>query len=362
MFTSDCTALKLTSASGRPYWFRTCDIGGDIWADGAHVVSFPAGAEVTLARRETPLKVKHALVGMTDNSLDTWLLDGVNDAGMVGGLLALYEAVSADRSDPGFEGIVGMEMITALLATCGSVAEVVEAARRVQVLSIPMPDGSVNCTMHYMFTDPTGACVILEAADPERPGMLTIYQENLGMMTNSPPYPEQLRNLAWYLSQSPELRFGVEGKRIDSITLNGMTVQGDAAAPHFTRTDAFPGSYAACDRFIRTAVLSCLNREGKDISDEQMLPLGSNLMSAVFEPHNQGVYHYIRLDEQDTPVGQHESYTQYLVMYDLTQRALYLRPYDTTAWTRITLAGCSDTEIQRHPVCREALGGVIRNN
>ena len=78
-----CTALKLTSKSGAPYWFRTCDIGGDIWADGAHAVSFPVGAKVPLALRDEPLTVAHAVVGMSYNALDTWLLDGVNDAGLV---------------------------------------------------------------------------------------------------------------------------------------------------------------------------------------------------------------------------------------------------------------------------------------
>ena len=66
-----CTAVKFTAKSGNPYWFRTCDIGGDIWAEGAHAVSFPVGARVPLVSREEPLTVAHAVIGLTYNALDT---------------------------------------------------------------------------------------------------------------------------------------------------------------------------------------------------------------------------------------------------------------------------------------------------
>ena len=71
-----CTAVKLTSKSGNSYWFRTCDIGGDIWADGAHAVSFPVGARVPMEGKERPLVAAHAVLGLSYNALDTWLGDG----------------------------------------------------------------------------------------------------------------------------------------------------------------------------------------------------------------------------------------------------------------------------------------------
>lgn len=353
-----CTAVRLISKEGRAYWFRTCDIGGDVWKDGAHVVSFPAGTEISLAERETPLRFSHTVLGVTNNARNTWLLDGVNDAGLVGGLLALYEGTSVDRACEGYEGVMGMEILTFLLASCGGVDEVVQVARQIQILNIPHDGARVASTMHVMFVDRSGRCLILEAADAARPGMLTVYEENLGLMTNSPPYPQQLQNLSWYLSQSPEVRWGWAGKGIDSLTLNGLTVGADPEVPHFTQTGTFPASYAACDRFIRVAMLSFLNEEGRDFSDRQMLPLGSNLMNSVFEPHNQGIYHYIRLKEGRIPDGQHESYSQYLVMYDLENRTLYLRPYDSTAWTKVPLDHCAEGGIRIWAVCREALGGV----
>lgn len=353
MFGSDCTALKLTSAAGKPYWFRTCDIGGDIWAEGAHLVSFPAGAEVTFCpeRRET---LEHAVLGVTYSPLDTWLMDGVNDEGLVGGLLALYEATSVPAAGANRQGIVGMELVTWLLGRCTTVAEVMEAARDVQILDIPLEKGTATSTAHYMFMDKTGQCVILEAADPKHPGVLTAYKENPGLMTNSPPYPQQLDNLRWYLSQSPELNFGKTEPV--SLTLNGMTIPADTAAPHGTMTGALPASYASYDRFVRMAVLAALNREGRDFPDEQILPLGYQLLSPVNEPKNEGLFHYKTW--QNGPVGGHLSYTQYVVMYDPAEKSLFILPYGTTAWTKVGLGDCSTEKIQHHQVCRDPLGGV----
>jgi len=353
-----CTAVKLTSAQGAPYWFRTCDIGGDIWRDGAHIVSFPKGARAELSGRREPLEFSHKVLGITNNAVDTWLLDGVNDAGLVGGLLALYEACSAPEAPSGYEAVMGMELVTALLSRCGTAQDVARCARRVWITDIPHQGRGVPATMHYMFMDRTGACVILEAADPKHPGRLTVYRENLGLLTNSPPYPEQLENLAWYLSQSPELRCAADGAAIDAVTLNGLTVRANPRAPHVSRTGTFPASYAACDRFIRAAVLSYLNAEGRTFPGERMLPLGSGLMSCVFEPHNRGVYHYTYLDEHCVPVGRHESYTQYLVMYDAQGQSLYVRCWDATAWTRVALSACGE-QVERHALCREPMAGVV---
>lgn len=357
-----CTALRLTSREGNRYWFRTCDIGGNIWEDGAHIVSFPKGGQAVLENRDSPLKFTHAVLGVTQNSFDTWLLDGINDAGLTGGLLALYEGTSLDseKGEPGLEHFVGMELVTVLLATCADVPQVVKAARRILVRHIPHGNEKVPATMHYMFVDPSGKCVILEAADTKRPGRLTVYEKNLGIMTNSPPYPQQLQNLSWFLSKSPELRWGIGGESVECITLNGLTICADPKAPHVSPTGTFPASYAACDRFIRAAVLSWLNHEGRDFPDDRMLPLGSNLVSSVLEPNTQGVYHYRWLDARCVPVGQGESYTQYQIMYDLTRRSFYLRSFDSTAWGKVSLEDCPADCRRTWPVCHDALQGVVK--
>ncbi len=88
-FPASCSCMKLTSKQGRPYWFRTCDLNTSIWDAGAHAVSFPADYAITAANGT--LRTRYALLGMSYCTVDSWLLDGVNSEGLVGGLLLLEE-------------------------------------------------------------------------------------------------------------------------------------------------------------------------------------------------------------------------------------------------------------------------------
>lgn len=333
-----CTCMTLTSKSGKHYWFRTCDIETDIWEDGAHVVQQEAGTEITYFDGKTE-KVKYSYLGMTYNRLDTWLLDGENQCGLTGGLLMLYEGTSVDKPMNGKSGYLGMELVTKILSSCKDVEEVKELVKQIQVLDIPYGERSVPATMHYFFVDGTGDEVILEATDTENPGIFTIYskEEILGVMTNSPPYREQLQNLSWFLSQSPEMRQGLQGQAITELTLDGRRIKAEKNAKHLSKTGTFPASYSSYDRFIRIAVLKALNNSGNEFEDEKMLAYGSNLMNTVNEPRNLGLFHYTRIEEDGTITGQKDSYTQYLIMYDIDAKCFHRKKYDEIIWKKYNL-------------------------
>lgn len=353
-----CSCVKLTSKQGLPYWFRTCDLNTSVWDAGAHVVSFPTGTDIPVSSGS--LRTRYPILGITYNMYDSWLLDGINSEGLAGGLLLLEEGTSVSGPQDGYTGVMGMELVTALLAVCRDIAEVCETVKTIQVTDVPIEGGSVPATMHYFFADATARTVVLEAADPAHPGQLQAYHaDSIGVMTNSPPYPRQLDNLRWFLSQSPELHRGGDDCPITQPAWEGVRLSGDPSAPHLTQSGVLPASYAPYDRFVRLAVLKALNHDGQWMDDGQMLPLGSGLMRTVFEPHSQGVYHYRALDAAGMPTGSRDGYTQYTVMYDLRRRELYLQPYDATAWTRVALRDCSTDKIEYHPVDRDALGGVI---
>ena len=175
-FPASCSCMKLTSKQGRPYWFRTCDLNTSIWDAGAHAVSFPADYAITAANGT--LRTRYALLGMSYCTVDSWLLDGVNSEGLVGGLLLLEEGTSVTAAEAGSSGVMGMELVTALLATCRNVTEVCQAAKDIRITDIPAETGFLPATMHYFFLDAAGNTVVLEAADPTQPGRLTCYRED----------------------------------------------------------------------------------------------------------------------------------------------------------------------------------------
>lgn len=329
-----CSSMTLTSRSGKHYWFRTCDIETDIWKDGAHAVHQAAGdvIEYCDGRKE---KSKYSFTGMTYNTMDTWLLDGVNEYGLTGGLLMLYEGTSVDKPEQGRTGYVGMELVTKILSSCKNVEEVAATAEQIQVLNIPFQNKGLPATMHYFFVDDKGDEVILEAADRRKPGILRIWKKDeiLGVMTNSPPYEEQLQNLAWFLSQSPEMKQGLEGQPITELCLDGRKIKADANAEHVSLTGTFPGSYSPYDRFVRLTVLKALNDSGNDFEDEKMLALGSSIINAVCEPRNKGLFHYTRMEADGTITGQKDSFTQYVVMYHIEEKSFHIRKFDEIFWS-----------------------------
>lgn len=355
-----CSCLTLTSRQGNPYWLRTCDLHTSVWEAGAHAVSFPAAADIPLTTGV--LHAHHALLGISYSKTDTWLLDGINDQGLTGGLLFLEEGTSAAHPDAAMTGVMGMELVTYLLATCSDVPQVCRTARAIQIMHVPNEADQVNAAMHYFFADAQGGTVVLEAADPAHPGRLVCYcHDSIGVLTNSPPYPRQLDNLRWFLSQSPELHRGGDDCPICQPAWEGVRLTGDPDAPHLTASGALPASFAPYDRFVRLAVLKALNHDGRWMEDAQMLPLGSGLLHCVFEPRNQGVYHYRHLDEAGMPVGRKDGHTQYEVMYDICRHSMFLRPYDSTAWTEISLSACDTTSIQQHSITHDPMAGVVQS-
>ena len=360
-YPAGCSCMMLTSKCGRVYWFRTCDLEKSVWEAGAHLVSFPAGGEIPLYGKD--IRTRFSLMGITFDHRDSRLLDGINSAGLTGGLLLLEEGTSVRTPSAGYDGVMGMELVTVLLSTCRDVGEVCRAAKAIQITDIPTESGHTAATMHYYFMDAAGKSVVLEAADDCHPGCLTVYHaDSIGILTNSPPYPQQLDNLRWFLSQSPELHHGGNNCPITQPAWEGVMLPPDPSAPHMTASGVLPASYAPYDRFVRLAVMKALNHDGRTIEDAQMLPLGAGILRTVIEPRNGGVYHYRSLDAAGMPIGRSDGYTQYTVMYDLSQRRLFLMPYDSTAWTLLTLSECSPYKTQYHAVEHGSMAGVVRTD
>lgn len=327
-----CSCMTLTSKTGKHYWFRTCDIDTDIWRDGAHVVQQAAGKIIEYGNGKKEIS-RYSFTGMTYNIQDTWLLDGVNEHGLTGGLLMLYEGTSVEKAEESKEGYIGMELVTKVLSSCRSVEEVITLAEQIQVLDIPFKNKKMPATMHYFFVDRSGNEVILEATDLQNPGILRIFRKNeiLGVMTNSPAYEEQVQNLTWFLSRSPELKQRANGQE---LVLDGRSIKADENANHLSLTGTFPASYSSYDRFIRLTVLKALNDSGNDFEDEKMLALGSGIMNAVCEPRTKGVFHYTRVEEEGAVIGQKDSYTQYVSMYDIEKKSFYMKKFDEVLWNR----------------------------
>ena len=358
-----CSCMTLTSKKGNPYWFRTCDIGENLWQEGAHIVQYGRKSLIEYGEGKTE-ESRYGFLGITYNKMDNWLLDGVNEEGLCGGLLMLYEGNSVEKPEDGRKGYVGMEVVTKILSSCKDVNAVKELAGEIQVLDIPWGREKVPATMHYFFVDAAGDEVILEAVEEKNKGILYCYEkkDGIGIMTNSPPYDLQLQNLSWFLANSPEMKQGRNGQAIRELFFDGRKVEARKEAEHISLSGDFPATFAAYDRFLRLAVVKALNDSGNAFEDDEMLALGSGMMNVVMEPDTGGIFHYRQRREDGSIVGQKKSHTQYIVMYDLMEKCFYIRPFDMVSWKKYQWKKLTNGEKEIYEISHRRMQGVITEN
>lgn len=370
-----CSSIKLTSKNNNYYYFRTCDMNDEsnVWKAGSKVISFNKNYPFNFSNKEK-IKSKYALLGITFGTPYERLLDGINEKGLSGGLLHYIEGTSIDKTkDINKKGVEGMEIITYFLSQCANVNEVINLASSVVVTHVIQGDNIVPATMHYTFLDTSGESIILEADDS---GNFTIYNKTVGVFTNSPGYKEHINNLSWYIASSLELSQGRKGSPpIKKFLLDGVEVIGNSSKKNYIRSDVYPGTYTSIDRFIRLSTLKHLIKCGKIYNDDEILLKGSEIISSVIVPRHQGYFYYnylLATDKENANYKDHDvngniiygggdNYTQYIVMYDLKNKSLYIKTDKSLVYDKITLNNKINNFII-HDINNNPLNGIINHN
>lgn len=358
-----CSSITLTSKEGDHFWFRTCDMDDSFnvfgengsMIDPSYLVSYPAGQAIGFTTGD--ITAEHTVIGMSfGDSLA--VLDGINDAGLVGGLQDYREGTSypGDEAPEGMRLVSGMEALTWFLAQCKDVDEVMKMVETTRVKAIHVdgiPYSELSATMHLVFVDAKGKSIVLENGDPENPGVYTVHQ-SIGVMTNSPSYNEQLENLADYIGKSPELR----AQNITSITMKGVTVNGKASS----EDRAFPAANTSMNRFIRCAMWRYAADGGSQLSSKEMITRGAKHFATaanVTKEDINGLYKYGSIADGKA-VGQAPGYTQYTVYYDITGRSMAILPYDSVVWTELSIADANKTARATYSILRGAAGATAK--
>ena len=237
-----CTAI--TDKTCGFYFGRTLD----------HPFSY--GEEVAITPRDYPflwrngtkLTNHYAMIGMAHVAGNYPLYyDAVNEKGLcIAGLNfpgnAVYEQPSADR-----ENVAVFELIPWLLSQFESTAQVRAAFGHICLADIPFSRELPTATLHWMIADRNETIVVESMADG-----LHIYDNPVGVMTNNPPFDEQLSGLTDYLHltpKEPECSFS-PGLKLSSRSLGTGAV-------------GLPGDLSSRSRFIRAAFM-----RGNSVSGE----------------------------------------------------------------------------------------------
>lgn len=182
----------------------------------------------------------YGFVGAGNESANTYMVaDGVNEKGLSIAELYLPGEVHYQTEAEDYQiNLAPHEFIIWALGSCDSILDLENRLQDINIVGIKAPLIGVVTPIHWIITDETGRCVVIEPTQRH----LVIKENPVGVMTNTPCFEWHVENLRNYLNVQPKQ---YEPKMF-----------GDYKAIPFsqgTGTMGLPGGYTPPERFVRAA-------------------------------------------------------------------------------------------------------------
>ena len=236
-----CTAATYKTADF--YFGRTLDY------------EFSYGDEVTVTPRNYPLTFRHAsavsthyaIIGMAHVAGDYPLYyDAFNEKGLCMAGLNFVGNASYQKPQEDHDNIAQFEFIPWILSQCASVKEARVRLAQMVLTDTPFNEQFAPAQLHWILAD-KNECIVIE---PMADG-LHIYDNPVGVLTNNPPFPQQLFSLNNYMNLSPKQPQNTFSADLPPTTYSrGMGALG------------LPGDLSSASRFARVAFTKSNARSG----------------------------------------------------------------------------------------------------
>lgn len=233
-----CTGITLKAQDGATVLARTIEWAGG-YLNSRYVVVprgymqksyLPEGGKDGLS-----FKARYGYVGVSVET-EEFVTEGLNEAGLSAGLFYFpgyggYESYDEARKAT---SLSDLQLVPWLLSSFKTVDEVKAALPRMHVVMV-YPGAS---TAHWRIADASGHQVVLEIVD----GVPHFYENNLGVLTNSPGFEWHLANLNNYVNLFP----GAAANK----DWNGLTLAPFGGGSGML---GLPGDVTPPSRFVRAA-------------------------------------------------------------------------------------------------------------
>ncbi|WP_207941132.1 choloylglycine hydrolase [Enterococcus sp. DIV2402] len=230
------------------------------------------------------------------------LADGMNEKGVA--MAELYFSNEARYSETPEIGKINLAPHEFILWVLGNIASIDELKSNIATINLVHAEISLLgavAPLHYIVTDKTGTCVVIET----NRGMIEIKENPLGVLTNSPELEWHLKNLSNYLSLTPN-NFPSKYFLNYKVSPNGLG----------SGTSALPGGLSSPERFVRAVYT-------KEFIDKGTT--SKETLNAIFHLLNNFTIPKGLMLEAN---GESE-YTQYRVVFNLSELEYYFSPYET---------------------------------
>ena len=217
---------------------------------------FSYGDEITITPRNYPFHFRHsdkvldshyAIIGMAHVAGDYPLYyDAINEKGL--GMAGLNFVGNAAYAEPvsDKENVAQFEFIPWILSQCATLEEARQKLSTMNLTNTQFSENFPCAQLHWILADASGCLVIESMKDG-----LHIYENPVGVLTNNPPFPQQMFQLNNYQSLSPrqpENTFA-PGLELQSYS-RGMGALG------------LPGDLSSASRFAKVAFTKMNSRSG----------------------------------------------------------------------------------------------------
>ncbi len=300
-----CTSFLISTSDGGHVYGRTMEFGLEL---KSKAMVIPRNHELTSdgpdGKPAMSWKGQYAAVGLNALGM-TALVDGMNEKGLTGGVL--YFPGFAEYTDPADadldKSLAPWDFLTWALTNFATVAEVKDALDDVTVIEVVQETMKMSLPLHYTLHDATGASLVIEPID----GKLKVYDNPLGVMTNSPPFDWHLTNLRNYVKLS--------STNAPPLKLDGETIEPLGQGSGLL---GIPGDGTPPSRFVRALGLTM-----------SVAPVSSGPESVRLAEHIANNFDIPKGWVREKPADdQSLEYTQWTTVADIDNRMFYVKTYE----------------------------------
>ena len=295
-----CTGIMLKSADGHTVMARTIEWAGN--DNHNRYVVVPRGHCWTALTPDSSegriFSGKYGYVGFAVEQAE-FIVEGLNEKGLSAGLFYFpgygeYEPFCPENKN---SNIADLQLVSYILGSCATIDEVIAEIGKIHVHNV-YPGAS---TAHWRFAEPGGRQVVLEIINRK----CVFYENELGVLTNSPSLDWHLTNLNNYVNlTSGAVSEGKAGR----LALKSL---GGGSGFH-----GIPGDFTPPSRFVRAAFFQSTAPVLKTSEETvfQAFHLLNNFDLPIGAQTNEGV------TPPDMP-----SATQFTSATDLSEKKIYIK-------------------------------------
>ncbi|MBK0084417.1 choloylglycine hydrolase family protein [Lactococcus sp. S64] len=303
-----CTSLTYNSQDGGHFLARTMDFAINFEASPIFI---PRHYHFDLEFDKNGYETKYSFIGASRFVENYIFSDGFNEQGF--SIAVLYFNPKAKYAETTEESKINFEASELVAWALGNACSVDDFAKKIPSMNVVNSKNKflkINVPLHWIISDKTGKTAVLEITSTG----YHLYDNEVGVMTNSPDFNWHLDNLAHYNHLQPtESKAKTYGKYVSKLDGPGFGMVG------------LPGDFTSASRFIRTTFIKSYMEPAVNITD------GIRNISYILNSVN--IPKGIKINSDGL-----SDYTQYTAIMDLTNNKYYFKTYDSLSFKEFTLS------------------------